>query len=131
MAVLRDWFTYTAEFLPLNANAAQNVSVPIQADSDFMLTGLSGTVKALVTDEVVIAAPAVTIRLENTGTGRNMMDRPVPWDNLVGTSQRPFLLPSPHTLKANSTLLVALTELGGNARQVRIAFLGYKMFPTA
>ena len=129
MAVLRDWFTYTAEFLPLNANAAQNVSVPIQADSDFMLTGLSGTVKALVTSEVVIAAPAVTIRLESTGTGRNMMDRPVPWNNLVGTAERPFLLPSPHTLKANSTLLVALTELGGNARQVRIAFLGYKIFP--
>lgn len=129
MAVKRDWFTYTAEFLPLSANASQNVNVPIQADSDFMLAAISGTVKTAATAEVVIAAPAVTVRLESTGTGRNLMDRAVPWNNIIGTAQRPFLLPSPHTLKANSTLLVVATELGGNNRTVRIAFLGYKLFP--
>lgn len=130
MAVVRDWFTYTAEFLPLQANSSQNVNVPIQADSDFMLAAISGQVKALVTSEVVIAAPAITVRLESTGTGRNMMTMPVPWNNIIGTAQRPFLLPSPHTLKANSTLLVVLTDLSTLVRQVRIAFLGYKIFPT-
>ena len=129
MAFLRDWFTYTAEFLPLQPSASQNVSVPIQADSDFLLTGLSGSVKLLSTDVVDVAAPAVTLRLESTGTGRNLMDRPVMWSNIVGTAERPFLIPSPHTLKANSTMLVVLTELSGTAHQVRIAFLGYKLFP--
>ena len=126
---VRDWFTYTAEFLPLNANTTQNVNVPIQADSDFMLTGLSGSVKTAATAETVIAAPAVLVRIEVTGTGRNLMDRPVPWVNLVGTAERPFLMPVPHTVKANSTILVALTELSGNNRTIRVALLGYKLFP--
>lgn len=125
----RDFFVYSAEFLPIGATATATVRVPIQADSAFALMEITGDVRALVTDEAVIAAPAMRMELRDEGTGRILMDRAQMWDNIIGTAQRPFFLPAPKVIRANSTFVVTLTNDNANARQVRIAFVGYKIFP--
>ena len=125
----RDVFFYSAEFLPIGASATATVRVPIQADSHFMLLQITGDVRALVTDEVVIAAPAMRILLRDEGTGRILMDRAQMWDNIVGTAERPGFLPAPKLIRANSTFVVELINDNANARQARVAFVGYKVFP--
>ena len=124
----RDFFVYSAEFLPIGASATATVRVPIQADSHFALMQIQGDVRALVTDETVIAAPAMRLLLRDEGTGRILMDRAQIWDNMLGTAERPFYLPAPKMIRANSTFVVELTNDNANARQVRIAFTGYKVF---
>ena len=125
----RDFFVYSAEFLPIGASASATVRVPIQADSAFALMEITGTVRALVTDEAVVVAPAMRMELRDEGTGRILMDRAQMWDNIIGTAERPFFLPAPKVIRANSTFVVTLTNDNANDRQVRIAFIGYKIFP--
>ena len=124
----RDFFTYIAEFLPLGASATTPVNVPIQADSDFELLQLTGDVRTLVTDEVVIAAPNLLVTLVDQGTGRQLMDAGVIFTNLIGTAQRPAILPMPKAIRANSVIRVTCQNLVAAARFVRIALIGYKVF---
>lgn len=125
----RDFFIYSAEFLPIGASATATVRVPIQADSHFALMEITGDVRALVTDEAVIATPAMRMTLRDEGTGRILMDRAQQWTNVIGTAQRPFFLPAPKIIRANSTFVVEIINDNANARQVRIGFVGFKIFP--
>lgn len=125
----RDFFVYSAEFLPIGASATATVRVPIQADSHFAMMEITGDCRAATTDETVIAQPAMRLTLRDEGTGRILMDRGQMWDNIIGTAERPFFLPAPKVLRANSTMVVELVNDNANARQVRIAFIGFKVFP--
>lgn len=124
----RDWFTYTAEFIPLPASASATVIIPVLADSDFELTALTGDVRTAVTAETVIAAPAIRVLITDQGVGRALMDVAQEWPNIVGTAERPYFLPSPRTFRASATIAVALTNDAAAARQVRLALNGYKIF---
>lgn len=125
----RDFFIYSVEFLPINASSTAVANIPIQADSAFELAELAGDVRALVTDEAPIAGPALLISLVDQGTGRLLMDRPQIFTNFIGTAQRPFLLPIPKTFNANATIQVSVQNLAVANRNVRISFIGYKIFP--
>ena len=125
----RDFFVYSAEFLPLGSLSTVSVNVPIQADSDYELTQLTGDVRILLADEVVVADPNCLVTLQDQGSGRLLMDRGQIFTNLIGTAQRPSILPMPKLIRANSVIAVTLQNLVAAARQVRISFLGYKIFP--
>lgn len=125
----RDFFIYTAEFLPLAPNSSAVVRLQVQADSLFELTELAGAVKTADTDETVVAAPAITLTIQDEGTGRLLFDRAVEWSNVVGTAQRPFVLPQFKTFQANASIAITATSLlaAGN-RRVRLSLIGYKIF---
>lgn len=125
----RDFFTYSAFFLPIGASATAVVNVPIQADSAFAIMAITGDERDLVTNETNVAFPALTVLLRDGGTGRLMMDQAQIWTNIIGTAQRPFFLPHPKIVKPNSTLVVELTNQAAAVRQARISFVGFKIFP--
>lgn len=125
----RDFFVYSAEFLSLGSLATTPVNIPIQADSDFELTQLTGDVRILLADEAVVAAPNLLVTLVDKGTGRQLMDTGVIFTNLIGTAQRPSILPMPKNIRANSVIQVVAQNLVAAARFVRIALIGYKIFP--
>lgn len=125
----RDFFIYSAEFLPLNANATANVRIPVQGDSAFELTAISGDVKATDATETAIADPSLTVMLVDEGSGRRIFDRAQIWANIIGTAQRPFVLPQFKTFAPNSVLSVEVADLSTLTRRVRISFIGYKIFP--
>lgn len=125
----KDFFVYSAEFLPLAANATQQVRIPIQADSAFLIHEIAGDCRDAISDEVVIAAPPVRLEIRDEGTGRILMDRPQQWDNMIGTAERPFFLPLPKEIKPNSTLVISLINDSANAYKIRLAFIGFKSFP--
>jgi len=124
----RDFFVYSAEFLPISASAAATVRVPIQSDSDFELTEMTGDVRDADTDETVIAQPSLLVLITDEGSGRIIFDRAQMWDNIIGTAERPFILPMPKLIKANSVLSVQLTNNVAANKRVRMSFVGYKLF---
>jgi hypothetical protein len=132
-AVLRatkDFFMYTAAFLPLAAGAVNTqVATQIQADSDFLIIGASRIVTDTAAPPVVVAAPVITIQINDSGSGRNLLDAATHIDNVVGTAANPFYWPYPKLVKRTSTLTTILTNLdAANARNVRIAYYGFKLF---
>lgn len=125
----RDWFTYSAEFLPLPNNAGATVLITVQADSDFQLAELTGDVRTADTAETVVAQPSILVLIVDQGVGRYLMDRAQMWDNLIGTAERPFILPVPKMFRASSTISVTATQGNvGAGRNVRISLHGYKVF---
>ena len=125
----RDFFVYSAFFLPIGASASAVVNVPIQADSAFAIMEITGDERDLTTNETNVAFPALTLLLRDGGSGRVLMDQAQVWTNIVGTAQRPFYLPHPKILNPNSTLVVELTNQAAAVRQARISFVGFKIFP--
>jgi len=125
----RDFFVYTADFLPLAAGATTPFETAIQADSDFLC--IAGVRQVLTTAAPPVGVPVSlqTVQLIDTGSGRTLSDRAVPLDNWFGTGQLPMYWPSPKLFRASSTITTTLTNLdAATAFTIRISFLGFKIF---
>lgn len=123
----KDFFVYTAEFLPLAAGGTAAQNVAIQSDSAFLLTALTRVVTAVDNTTVVTFAPMM-LQLTDLGSGRALMDRPVHLESLAGTAQLQSTI-FPKFINPASTLGVQLQNLDlVTARNVRLAFLGFKVF---
>lgn len=125
---VKDFFVYTAEFLPLAAGGTATVNTAIQADSDFLIV----LVTRVVTDTLNTTFSAnvpMLVNVTDAGSGRNLMDRAVHMDNLFGTAQLPSYWPYPKLIRASGTLNTTVQNLdGGNAYNVRMSYLGFKVF---
>jgi len=125
---VKDFFMYTASFTPLAAGSTANVTTPIQADSDFLLTTVNGVVFD-TTDTTVQANPRMLVTLLDAGAGRQLSDAAVHWLDFIGTGQLPGILPFPKILRASSQLRTTVQNLdGATAYNVRIAYVGFKVF---
>lgn len=123
-----DFFIYGAEFLPLNLSATATQRIQISSDADFLMTQITGDVRADDDTEAIIANPAILLQLTTSGQ-RDLSDRPIRWEALVGTAKEPYILPQPKLLPENSVLEVKATQGGVAAsRVVRIYFHGWKIF---
>lgn len=124
----RDPFFYTAERLPLAANASESFQIQIQADSDYLLAMITGVVKNADLDETAIANPAILVEIIASASGRILMDRAIAWSVLVGTAERPYILPTPKTFAANSQITINFTNQTAATKRVRLTLHGYKLF---
>jgi hypothetical protein len=123
----KDFFVYSAEFTPLGASTTSSFTISIQADSDFLI--LAGV--RVVTDTgntTFVSNVPQLVTITDTGAGRTFMDRAVHMDNLFGTAQLPALWPYPKFVQGASALSVTLQNLDATARNVRLSFLGFKIF---
>jgi hypothetical protein len=60
------------------------------------------------------------------------MQNPIPIPSFFGTGQLPFILPNPRLFMRNSTIQVAFTSFDAAAvYNIRLAFIGYKVYGTA
>ncbi len=138
----KDLYIYEAQALALAASATVTDVIQIEADSSFILekltyhtqapaaTALAANGLGLVAAQTII--PAVAIVITDTGSGRQLMQQPIPIPSLFGNGQLPFILPHPRLFMRNSTIQVTFTNLDAtNAYTVRLAFIGYKMYTTA
>jgi len=125
----RDFFVYTAEFLPLAAGATTPFETAIQADSDFLAVAGVRNILTTAAPPVAVADSLQTCQLIDTGSGRTLSDRAVPLDNWFGTAQLPTYWPQPKLFRASSTITLTITNLDGtNAFSIRVAYLGFKIF---
>lgn len=123
-----DFFSYGANFLPVAANGVLQADIQIQNDSNFVI--LAGV--ATVTDEenttfLVHPAWPFTVAMNDTGAGRQLQNFAQPLGNLFG-DQDWKLWVQPKFIRAGATLSTTIANLSATARNVRISFLGAKIF---
>lgn len=126
-AKAKDFFAYVVEFLPLGAGATATLPVQIQADSDFLLVE-AVAVTTLADNATFVANVPTLVQINDSGSGRNLFSSPVHYNNLFGTAQLPGIVPFPKVLRASATLSTTLTGLDATARNIRIAYTGFKVF---
>lgn len=134
----KQFFTYSITYAAgspntgaavLAANAsAQVATTPIQADSDFLMIAIAGLLIATDNITTVANSPAL-LSLLDSGSSQGLSDYPVHFLNLVGTAQNPLFLPFPRVFTRNATLTAQLTNLTATARNVYLAFHGFKIYP--
>ena len=129
--VRRDFFTYESEALALAPAASANDIINIEADSDFILQKLTfeADIAAATQTDSTRVVPLVTVQLIDSGSGRQMMQNPIPIPSIFGTGQLPLILPNPRKFLRNTTIQVAYTNFSAaTTYNVRLAFIGYKIY---
>lgn len=129
--VRRDFFVYSILF-SLNAGAATEGAILIQADSDFELQKLSmfATIAAAAQTEATRVLPLATVQLTDTGTGRSVFNAPAAIPALFGDGRIPFILPTTKVFSANASVTVAVANFSAatNYDTLRILLIGSKLF---
>lgn len=137
-AVVKYPFTFLAPFYTAGAanSIAAGVTAPayqviIGSDAPFLIlsqTYWANTANAAVTKSTSVE-PNIVVLLEESGTGRKLMDQAVPVAALFGTAQLPYILPEPKLMPANSVLSVTPTNRDAAAGyNLYLAFHGYRLF---
>lgn len=138
----RDLYVYEVQAVALAASASVTDAIQIEADSSFILQKLTyfatpevfpaqaASALGLVESQRLI--PPVSVIITDTGSGRQLMQNPIPIPSLFGSGALPFILPNPRLFMRNSTIQVTFTNLDNvNAWTVRLAFIGYKVYATS
>lgn len=130
----RDFYVYEAEALGIASGGTANDVINIEADSDFILQKLSfqaDIALAAYTDSAR-PIPNVTVQLVDTGSGRQLMQNPIPIPSIFGWGELPFVLDNPRKFLRNSTIQVAFANFDAAVTyNIRLAFIGYKIYGTA
>ncbi len=118
----KDYFVYEVDFtaaIPASGNAVS--SFAIQADSDFLWT------KAAFI-QTGTGIPAILV--QDTGSGRNLMNAAVPVGSMFGTGQLPFILPRQRIFVARAVVNITITNLDAvnPITTLRLSFIGEKGF---
>lgn len=124
----RDFFTYSADFLPLPAGTTRSENIAIQDDSDFLIIAAMLTPRTDAAPPVVVPQPALLARIEDAGSSRNLENRAVDVENLFGTARLPAYWPYPKLINRSSVIATTLTNNQGVDLQVRVSYLGFKIF---
>lgn len=130
----RDFFIYEAAVVAIATGASVNDVINIEADSDFILQKLtySADLAGVAQLESTRIVPNVTVQITDTGSGRQLMQNPIPIPSFFGSGELPFILPNPRLFMRNSTLQVAFTSFEAAATpDIELAFIGYKIYGTA
>lgn len=128
---LLDWYVYNFQFNALAPAAQASVSTQIEADSNFILTKITGfaDVAAAAQTDATRVIPLVTLQVFDTGSGRNLLNGETAWGNIVGTGELPYILPIKRKWKANSNIRVSVTNFDAALTyNLRLSFSGIKDF---
>lgn len=130
----RDFYVYEAESLALVSGGTSNDVINIEADSDFILQKMTyeADIAAAAYTFTTNPIPLVTIQITDTGSGRQLMQNPIPINSFMGDGKLPFYLPNPRKFLRNSTIQIAFVNFDAAVTyNIRLAFIGYKIYGTA
>lgn len=129
---VKDYYIYMSEVNALANGASLTDTVTIEADSDFVLVKMAYFVDLagapIVGDALIV--PLVNITINDSGSGRNLQNKPVPIDCMAGRGLLPFVLPVPRKFRARSSINFTYDNYsaGTTYTNVRLALIGYKTF---
>ena len=132
-SIRRDFYIYEAEALALASLGAANDVINIEADSDFILQKMTyeADIAAAAFNFTTNPIPLITIQLIDTGSGRQLMQQPIPVNSFMGDGKLPFILPNPRKFLRNSTIQIAYVNFDAAVTyNLRLAFIGYKIYGT-
>lgn len=125
---LKDYFAYTATFNPINASATLSVQTNIQKDAAFVIIAAMATVTDSPADTTRVTFWPATVQIRDEGAGANFYDQPTHFHNVYGTAESPAYWPIPKLLQPGATLTTTFSNIEANARIVRVAYLGFKVY---
>lgn len=131
----RDFYAYQAAVNTLAGTVGAQLQdiISIEADANFYLTKMAAT--GLIGDAAPTAAPfgvipAVSVQINDTGSGRNLFNEPVPLASIGGQAGLPFVLDYPRLVQRNSTLQVTFANLSTQAySDIFLTLIGFKVYP--
>jgi len=122
-----DYFVYGTDFEPLALSATTTRAIQINSDSAFMI--LSATmVETAENNTTFLANRPLLVRLSTGGAALDLSNTPIHADNWFGSAEEPKYWDVPKILLPNTTFNVQLQNLEAVARNVRVAFHGFKLF---
>jgi hypothetical protein len=130
--VLTDWFTYSVSFGNIAAAGVVAQNIQIQADSSFELIKLSvsGTLHGGTAPYSNASIIECNLFITDSGSGRQLMNTPVPINSIAGTGQLPYILPESRIFKGNSTVQFNVTNYSSTNQydNVTLSLGGRKLF---
>lgn len=125
------WYFTTPAALSSVAPAAQSL-IQIDADSQFALLAFSYQASiagaALTEDTNVI--PLVTVNIADGGSGKYLMNGPIPLGAIAGDGKRPYRLIGPRIFQPNSTINFnwASFVAAGTSYSITLVLHGVKLY---
>ena len=132
--IAEDFYVYNIQFEDLLVGGTQIGFIQIEADSDFLIQKLAyfssadGSPQTVQTAEI----PLATILIVDTGSGRQIMNNPVPLSALFVAARLPYILPTPKLFTKNTRINVTLSNFSAGTAydDIWINFEGKKIFTT-
>jgi hypothetical protein len=127
-----DYFAYNTRIgtdaVPIANGAVGQGIIEFQADSDFVLTYMSGATQGAAGAALTFNAQ-VPVQITDQGSGKTFFNTPTIMALAFGGGGFPFLLPSPRVFNPNTSALVAITNnTGGNLAGIYVTFHGSRIF---
>jgi len=130
--IAEDFYTYNIQFEDLAVGATGTGFIQIEADSDFLIQKLAyfSNINGAAQTFNTIDIPLVTILIVDTGSGRQIMNAPVPVSAMFGDGRLPYILPTPKLFVKNSRINVTLFNFSSGTEydDIWINFEGKKIF---
>lgn len=124
----KDFFAYSAKWLPIAGGASDGATITIEGDADFACIGFQVVTTDAATDGTILANTA-TLSIKDAGSGRDIFDEKLHLDTIAGTAQNPYYLPFVKVFGANSSIALNLTNLlAATSVNVRFVMSGFKVF---
>jgi len=126
-----DFFVYEVDFSALAAGASATGQFSVQAEADFLLTKTAYFADIAAAAETVSSQviPLVTVMINDTGSGRNLMSTAVPVGSMFGRGDLPFILPRQRLFVASSVVNITVTNFSAaTAYNLKLSFIGEKAF---
>lgn len=125
-----DFFIYTLAVTNLAPTVTANTTVNIQADSDFIVTKMTGMADVAAAGQTfnTQVIPLVRVQLTDTGSGRNLFDIATDMSAIAGSAYLPYIMPVERRFSANSTIQAAFTnyDAAQTYGNVRLYLHGFK-----
>lgn len=124
----RDFYSFAVDFVNVGASATTSQDVKISDDADFVLVYQTATVSNVAGTTFFEPAPFTGL-LKDAGSGRDLMNSPVHFNNIFGNGRNPAVVPNPKLLFRASTYQVTINNLdAGTAYTVRLGLVGFKLY---
>lgn len=122
-----DPFNYNGSVTNLADAATSEINIPIEADSDFVMTQASGYV--LVTASgLVNATPNVLVQLTDAGSGKTFMSEGTLFGLVFGNQGFPFVLSSPRVIAPQTSINIQVTNRTGAAADIYVELIGARVY---
>lgn len=126
-------YNYAGVLASLANGVAGAANIQIESNADFICEKFSvfADIAGAVQTESSRVLPLCTLMITNSGSARQMMNRPVPLPALVGDGRLPYVLSVPLTFKANSLVQIDLANYSAATTYANIYVVlhGFKYYP--
>lgn len=128
----KEWFTYgSAPIAALAPAAATSRVIQIQADTPFvwMATSYMVDVAGAAQTDASRVLPLVEITIFDSGSGKQLMNVPVPIPAMAGAQGLPSLLSPPKIFVPSASIQINFRNYGAvTYNNLAIFFIGYKEY---